>query len=104
MNNKYAKKTYSVDCFCPFTDQHSDPPNLPKPSFSRVVAMPGHRWTDELRFNFLTDCIPGYEAAQETNMTRSYLAGVHERYFNEFPQPDEVLLAAERKVCELRYV
>lgn len=66
--------------------------------------MPGRRWTDEFRLKFLTESIPGYEAAQETNSTRSYLANLHERYFDAFPQANEELLAAERKVCELRYV
>lgn len=97
----YVPNTYSVNCFYPLADQRS---NLPNPSFSRVVAMPGRRWTDTPRFEFLTECIPGYEAAQETNTSRSYLADLHERYFNKFPQADEERMAAERKVRELRYV
>lgn len=64
--------------------------------------MPGRRWTDEARFLFLSKSVPGYEAAQEHNKTRSYLANLHERYFQKFPQPDEAKMAAEKKVCELR--
>lgn len=66
--------------------------------------MPGRRWTDEARFIFLSNSIPSYETAQEHNMTRSYMADLHERYFKKFPQPDEAKMAAEKKVCELQLI
>ena len=60
--------------------------------------MPAHRWTVTERFNFLTDKIHEFEAAQEAKTTSLFFQELHEEYFKKFPQPDEALQGLERKV------
>lgn len=62
--------------------------------------MPARPWADKPRLRFLTENLRAYEDAQEHNRTGLFLGELHERYFEEFPEPDEDLMAKERKVCE----
>lgn len=62
--------------------------------------MPARPWADKPRLRFLTENLRAYEDAQEHNCTGLFLGELHERYFAEFPEPDEDRMAKERKVCE----
>lgn len=74
------------------------------PLASSTLTMPGHTWTDDDRKDFLTANLPAYEAAQERKTTRQFMATLHENYFAQFPQPDEALMLAERKVRQTRSI
>lgn len=65
--------------------------------------MPAKAWTDEARKVFLESKLPAFQAAQEKKQPRPFMQKLHEEYFVRFPQPDELLQGAERKVCCLRF-
>lgn len=66
--------------------------------------MPTPPWADLPRRTFLIENLSGYTAAQERNGTTEFIGGLHERYFAKFPEPDEELMALERKVSEPQYM
>jgi len=66
--------------------------------------MPAKAWTDEHRKKFLDKNLPAFQVAQEQRKTRQFMQRLHEEYFDTFPEPDELLKGAERKVCRLRFL
>lgn len=70
---------------------------------SSLSTMPARTWTDKPRRVFLESKIPAYQAAQENKQPRLFMQNLHEEYFTLFPEPDELLQGAERKVCCLRF-